>query len=96
MSTLSFDELQKIAIDIEIAVEKRMNWARIEHKEIVKDGEGAFIFLMIDFGDFGLSDTDLDWMRRLAKRYNFRLKALAFRNGDHLSVDLYFYPKEVK
>jgi hypothetical protein len=94
MSTPSFEELQKVAIDIEIAIKEKMNWVRTEHKEVVGDSEDAFIFLRLDFGDSSFRDTDLDWMKRLAKRYNLRLKALAFKNGDHLSVDLHFYPKK--
>jgi hypothetical protein len=94
MSTPSFEELQKVAIDIEIAIKERMNWVRTEHKEVVGGGEDAFVFLRLDFGDSSFRDTDLDWMKRLAKRYNLRLKALAFKNGDHLSVDLHFYPKK--
>ncbi|WP_161969899.1 hypothetical protein [Candidatus Methanodesulfokora washburnensis] len=33
---------------------------------------------------------------KATKKHNCKVKFLAFRNGDHLSVDLWFHPKEEK
>jgi hypothetical protein len=89
---MSFNDLQEKAIDIEIDLLKKRDWLKVEHKEITSDP--PMIFLRLDFGDSSFKTADVSWLKRIAKKYNCRVKFLAFHNKDHLSVDLYFYPKE--